>query len=878
MRAISRLAAALRNLKHPQDAAADLDEELREHLAAAVEAGVAAGLSPEEAVRLARAEMGSAAAVRDWVRDVGWEFRIERTWQDICYAARSLIRAPGFTMVSLLVLAVAVGVNAAIIGMADAALRRPLPYPEADGLVRIDGLFTKLPLRTSDAGIELAYSMAVPELANARSFSGVGQYSTTGINLGIDHAERVRAAAVTPEFFTALDVPAALGRTFTNRDLLERGRLAVISFDLWTRRYQSDPLLIGRTITLNGHEYVVCGVMPPHVDFPDATDVWFPMGADSQVAAAVTVPAFIARLAPGTTSATARSEVLQLTSTGALTRQDAHSSTLRVTSLRQALVGDIRAILLLVTLAALLGLLVACVNTASLTLARLAARHREFAIRHALGASVPRILRQVLCESLLLTIAATALAVPMAGWTLNVLGRATSGHLRSLPTAILDIRVLAVLAVFALFTSAMFAILPIVVWLRRDTSLSQGAGSQSPGPTWRRLQSLLVVSEIAVATALTAGAATIVRTVSALVAVDVGVRSGCTVSAEFTLPRTHYPSSAVIRQYYQRLQDALRRIPGVEQVGATSQLPGSRTQIPLSVGMAVEGISQPPGDPANALRLSATPGYFQALGIDVLAGRAFADADRYNGPPVAMVSERYAAAFGMTPSQIVGRRINVGVGETHLATVIGVVRDIRMRGPESEWTPAFYVPFAQTAIHPTGYLVVKMGSMAQPILPAIRDAMARLDPTVPLYNVRTFEAVQDEYVETRRFAMMSVGAFAIAAFALAVLGLYGIISYMVQLRTREIGVRMALGAPEGTVKTQVIAAALRHAVAGFGLGILGAMVLWRVASVRVAGLGELRCTDVVVLAGAIFIVSIAAAWRPASRASRIDPLVALRLE
>jgi putative ABC transport system permease protein len=293
----------------------------------------------------------------------------------------------------------------------------------------------------------------------------------------------------------------------------------------------------------------------------------------------------------------------------------------------------------------------------------------------------------------------------------------------------------------------------------------------------------------------------------------------------------------------------------------------------------VESLELPAGqNERNALRLSATPGYFAALGIDVVAGRPFADVDDPRAQPVAIVSELFAQAFRLQPADIVGRRINVAFGERRWAEVIGVVRDVKMRGPESDWQPAIYVPFAQTPINATGYVVAKAGTRPEELIPAIRMVAARIDPSLPLYNIRTFDKLRADYLVGRRFAMTTMVAFGGVALGLSSLGLYGVISYLVRVRTREIGIRMALGASPAGVRREVMASGAVHAVAGIVIGVTSALALWTLVSTYVPGLGQVDAGTVAALSGVVFAVSVSASWLPARRAARVDPLVALRYE
>jgi putative ABC transport system permease protein len=823
----------------------------------------------------------------DWIlrlrsifkREAGGLAFIDEIGREVRHAARQLRRAPGFGTTVVLSVGLAVGANTAIFSIVDAVLLRPLPYPDSDRLVRIDGVFTRLPLRVTETGIELAYPVVAPELSEGRSFANIGAYSIGGLNLGNENPERLRVATVTPGFFAALNVTPAVGRAFTDADLKTTDRIAVISYRLWQRRFQSNPSVIGQSITLNGRQFSIGGVMPDRVEFPEASDIWIPQESDPQIASQVVVPAFVARLAPHVNPSSAREEVLRLTQRRPISRQDAQSSSLKVTPLREALVRDVRPVLVLVVTAGLLVLFVACLNTASLQLTRVSAREREFAVRRAIGASTLRLVRQVSCESLLLAAVAGLVAIPIAFWMLDASRMFIPAALHGGRTIAFDLRALAALGLLSLTAAGLFGLAPSLSALGRAAVALRVNSSTTENRGWRRFRSALVTLEIATAVAILIAATTIVRTVGALTAVDLGARNEAAIVMEITLPRATYSSTDQIRLFYERLRDELQQVPAVKAVGATNRLPGDSTVITPSQPMTVEGQILP-GNSAvrNALRLSATPSYFSALGIDVLTGRVFTDADRPGTARIAIVSEGYARAFGLLPVDIIGRRVNVGLGSEQWAEVIGVVRDVRMRGPESDLQPAVYVPFAQTPINATGFVVVRAASPLPDVIPAIRSAVARLDAGVPIYNLQTFGQVRSEYLATRRFTMIMMVGFGSVAFGLAVLGLYGIVSYLVRLRTREIGIRIAIGATPALVRRQVIGNGALHAVVGIGIGLACALGLWRLISAHVPGVGRIDAAGLAALCALVFLVSICAVWLPARRAASIDPLVALRSE
>jgi putative ABC transport system permease protein len=785
--------------------------------------------------------------------------------------------------VAVLSVGLAIGANAAMFSIVDAVLLRPLPYPQAERLVRLDGVFARLGLRVTETGVELIQPLVTPQLLQARSFASIGMYSVSGVNLGNEGPTRLRAAAVTPGFFIALAVRPATGRAFTDDDLKQSERVAVISFRMWHQRFLADPRVVGRTVDLNGHPFSVVGVMPADVDVPDACDIWIPQRSDAQVSTEVTVPSFIARLAPNVPAASARAEVLRLIQDQPETRRNAQSVSPTVTPLRDALTADVRPILVLVGAAALLVLTVACLNTTNLLLARVSAREREFAVRRAMGASAWELVRQVACESLLLSALAGAVAIPIAFGTLDAVRPFIPTTLHGAPLIAIDERAFAGLTVLCLLAAGLFGLAPAISAQGRATTTLRATASITEDTLWRRFRSGLVTVEIAVAVAVLIGATTMVRTVGDLMTVDLGARNDRALVMEVTLPRATYASTDRVRQFYERLRGELLAVPGVEAVGATNFLPGTigwtGASLVQSKPMMLEG-EGPLGDSVtnNALHLLATPEYFSALGIDVLAGRAFDDRDRAGSPLTTLVSEGFVRAFGLTARDMLGRRVNVSLTmPPRWAEVIGVVSDVRMQGPETEVQPAVYVPFGQAPIDATGFVVVK-ARLAEGLVPSIRSVVGRMDPNLPLYNVRTFGEIRLEYLAPRRFAMTTMVSFGSVAFGVAALGLYGVISYLVRLRTREIGIRIAIGAPPALVRRQVMGSGALHAVAGIAIGLASSIGLWRIVTAQVHGVGPIDWAASGVVCALVFLVSLSAAWLPARRAARTDPLVALRSE
>ncbi len=795
-------------------------------------------------------------------------------------AFRHLMRAPRYVVMVALSLGIAIGGNVAIFTAIDAVLVRPLPYPNADRLVLIDGVFARLPLLTTDTGIELAEPVAAPELGTARAFTNIGSFVVTGLNVGNERPVRLQAAAVTPGFFAALGARPTIGRVFTEDDVRRASRVAVISERLWRQRFDRDRAVLDRTIDVNGNAFAITAVMPAGIDFPDAADIWIPYAADRQIATQVAVPRFVGRLAPGATRVSARQEILRLIQANPLTRQEPLVATLRVTRLHDALVEAVRPTFIFLSVAALLVLLVACSNSGNLMLARMTARQQEFAVRRAIGASAWQIARQIFCESLILTCLAGAVAIPGAFITLNSARAFIPSTLHGTQTMAVDVRSIVGLVALALVSAGLVGLTPAISAATREAALTRTASATSDDQRWRRWRSALVTFQIAMAVAILACASTIVRHVRGLTATDLGARNPAAVVMEVMLPRATYRSPERIRAFYDRLQHDLRSVALVQAIGATNHLPGSQTTITPSMPMVLDGQQRPASRDGghHALRLAATPEYFRALGIDVLAGRGFSDSDQPHTPAVALVSEAFVRAFRLQPRDIIGRHVMLGTPAKDIAEIVGVVRDVRMRGPESDVAPALYLPFAQIRVNATGFIVVKSNASANEVVPVVRSVVARIDPSLPLYNVQTFDQVQAAYLVTRRFAMTTILAFGVIVFVLAGFGLYAVANYMVRLRTRELGIRIAIGAAPALLRRQVIVSGVLQAFAGIALGIVVAVTTFKLVAASLPGFARLDPAALGLASALVLFVSISAVWFPARRAARIDPLLALRVE
>lgn len=798
-------------------------------------------------------------------------------WRDLSHALRRLARSPGFAALAALTLSLGIGVNAALFSVLDALLLRPLPHPDADRVVLVSGppqAFVRFTLR--------GFELWPPELSQTAVFSSIGLYAAGGLNLGGEPSERLRAAEVTPGFFEALGVRTELGRVFTEMDVRQTPQVVVIGHRLWRRRFASDSAIVGRSVILNDRPFAIIGVMPPRAEFPGAAELWVPTGTADYLGAGAAWPRIVARLAPTVTSAQAPDQVIRVMDAFTGGRKPARVLPIATTPIRMALVGNVRPVLVLVAAAAFLVLIVACTNAASLLLARVAAREREFAVRRALGASTGQLIRQVSCESLLLSLAAGILAVPGALQTLNLARAFLPPTLHGVAEISLDGRTVAALGALSLLTALLFGLAPAVSIPGRPSSdILRGGSGASLDRFWRRLRSGLAVAEIAVALVLLAGAVTIVQRVRELLAADLGARGTHALAIDAMLPLATYGSPESVRRFYERFEAELRARPGIEEVGATNELPAGGSEIMTALRIASAEQPEEAGAVSHALELCASPGYFAALGIDLVAGRTFNAFDRPGSPKVAIVSMNYAKVLGLGPHEILGRHVNIASMREapSWAEVVGVVRDVRMSGPETAPAPGIYRPLAQAPpLFSTLHVVVRSKTDLRHLIPATRTAAARVDANLPLYNIRTFDEIRAAYLAERRFAMVLMLIFGGLAFALAFLGLYGVINYLVQLRTREIGVRVAIGATPSVVRREVLASGARHGSAGIAIGLVATFASWQIFSASVPQLGRLDPFGLGVLAIALVAITVAASWVPAWRATRVDLVQALRCD
>jgi putative ABC transport system permease protein len=802
--------------------------------------------------------------------------------KDVRYAARVLARQPGFTLVAVLALALGVGANTAIFSVVKAVLLKPLPYPESDRLVWLREVNPANNIPDEPASAPNFNDWRT----DARTLDGVAAYSETALTMtGDGEPERIPAAATSANFFRVLGVAPALGRDFLAEEETQgKNRVVVISHGLWRRRFGASPNVIGQALTFGGNQFTVVGVAPPDFKNPvpgaKPAEAWFPLAFNFDPSRRRSdFLSVFARLKQGATVEQARAE---LEGVGARLARDYPATntgwSVSLVPLREKVVGDVR--LALLVLMGVVGflLLIACANVANLLLARATSRRQEIAVRSALGAGRRRLVRQFLTESVLLALAGGALGLLFAWWGVELLVSLSPGNIPRLDEVGLDRSVLLFTFGVSLLTGVVFGLLPALQASKTDlaSSLKEGGSrGATAGAGASRLRNVLVVSEIAIAVVLLAGAGLMIRSFEAIRDVDPGFRPDRTLTSDFSLPAAKYKEDAQVTSFFEQLGARAAAMPGVERVGLVSNIPFSGGDI---AGFVIDGRPEPPPEQVlDAEYRVVSPDYFDVMGIPVVRGQLFTERDRAGSPAATVINETMARRYwpGEDP---IGKRINLGdPSSSPWRTIVGVVRDIRNESLDKEPYPQMYAPLAQFPRRQMT-LVARTSGEPSALVPALRRDLSSLDKDLPLYNVRTMEQVLADSISRRRFQMLLITAFAGVGLLLAAVGIYGVISYSVAQRRHEIGVRMALGARATDILRLVVGQGLGLALAGVGCGLVAAFALTRVMASLLYGVSA---TDPVTFASvslALLGVALAACLVPARRATKVDPMVALRYE
>jgi len=797
---------------------------------------------------------------------------------DIRYAFRMMRKAPSFTAVVILTLALGIGANTAIFSVIRGVLLRPLPWPGADRIVRV---WESNPTR----GFPI-FSVAPPNFtdwrAQATSFEYLCNYRGASFALtGSGDPERLGGAKVSHDFFTMLGVQPVAGRFFRQEEDADgQGLVAVISEALWQRRFGGDPGVVGRPVTFNGTPYTIIGVAPSTVTIPNKrTEIWAPAAFNTQTITQARGAHFIAvigRLKPGVTLAQAESEMKAIA--GRLEKQYPASNTgwtVRMLTVYETLVGNVRTTLLTLFGAVSFVLLIACANVANLMLVRASARHREIAIQAALGAGRGRVIRQLLTESVLLALTGSATGLALAAWGVRALQQI--GPQVGIPRAweiTLDPTVLLFTLGLAFATGILFGAFPVIQMFRLDVyeALKEG-GRTSSGQMRQRMRSSLVVAEVALSLMLLVGAGLFIRSIGMLRGVELGMKTDGLLTMQVQLSSAAYPNNADYVRFSQSALDQLKAIPGVEGVAGVSNLPLSGDNESYSFGFpgAPEGTNAPSVDYAIV-----TPEYFAVSGIPLLSGRTFGPQDVETSQRVVVINRAMADRFypGENP---VGKRIQIGRNYAVVREIIGVVGDIRNNDIDVAPGNQAYELFRQAPDNGLNFLV-RTSLDPESLSTAARNAIWAVDKNLPVGRMSSMNHVVAGNLAQPMFRTVLLSVFSLIAVVLAAVGLYGVMAYAVERRTHEIGVRMALGAAQGDILGLILRHGLLLASLGVVLGAVGAF--WLVETLKTL-LYEVKPRDPVSFAAAaalLIVIALLACWVPARRAARVDPLVALRYE
>jgi predicted permease len=867
--------------------ARDVDEELRFHLDMRTQELIRRGVSPADAERQAKSEFGdlgrARASLRAEDRRIESSSRrttlIEELNYDLRFAARQLLRNRGFTVVAVLTLGLGIGANTAIFSAVRGILLRPLPFTSPDRLVRV---------YSTAKGRNTAVS--VPDFVDFRAgttgFSGLAAWfeSTTNFT-GDGTPERFNAGRVTSNFFPILGATPLLGRLFLEgEDLAGAPRLAVLSEGLWKRRFGADPMIVGRRLVLDGEPVEVIGVLPDRYRFPENGDLWLTTrftrgdGSDSRGARWIRV---IGRLAPGVSEETGRAQLHLVAQR--LEREDPKHNAgydVNVTPLQESIVGELKTPLYVLLGAVALVMLVACVNVAGLLLGRTTSRDTEMAVRVAMGAGRGRIVRQLLTESLLLSLLGALVGYLIAIAGTRLLVRIAPPDIPRLSEVRLDGAMLAFTAATAMLTGLIFGLVPALhaSAAQLQMRLRQGARGMVGRSGRARTRRLLVVSEISLAIMLLVGAGLLLRSFTRLREVDPGFSPENNTVFTITLPESKYPTVEKQGQFVANMTDRLQRLPGTQSVGATFGLPLSDTRFSLS--FTVDGRPAPAdGDEPSAQVRIASVDYFRTMGIRLLRGRTFTPQDRLDAPQVILISEQLARRF-FPNEEPIGKSIRMGWtrGTRKLGgEVVGVVADVKQFGLDRDAAPALYAAADQWPFDEVTFVVSSQADPAS-LATAIRGAVHEADPDLPIFDYRPMKELVSMSLSQPRFYMLLLGSFAGVALLLAAIGLYGVIAYAVQQRTREIGVRMALGATRQSVLQMVIGEGLGMTIVGVVAGLAGAAALTGLMRTLLFGITATDPVTFASVAGVLTLVAITACVVPARRAASVDPQQALRSE
>jgi putative ABC transport system permease protein len=859
----------------------ELEEEMRFHLEMKAQENAEAGMEPEEARYAAKRQFGNQTLLWEVSREMWGVRSIETLLQDLRFGIRMFLKSPGLTAVLILTIALGIGFNSALFSVVNTLLLNPLPFPDANHIV----IAWARSAKTGSNRLGVTPEELEEWQKSPPSYMTVaGQYRTF-LNLsGTDEPERIQGARVSTNFFSMLGIKPALGRDFLpEEDELKGGRFVILSESIWRRRFNADPNLIGGTIRLNDQPYTVVGVLPPQFLFPQIREedplpeLWTPFHAESVPFRGAPFLTVFARLKPGMALGTAQADLNSIEQRVERAFPQTHSGrSVHLVSLQEQVVGKVRLSLLVLFGAVGIVLLIACANVSNLLMARATARRSEMALRLAIGASRRRLIRQLLTEGVLLAVVGGTLGLLIASLARPLL---LSFGGQSIPRAeevVIDTRVLLFTLSLSLVIGLVFSVLPAIQasGLNPNRFLKEGAKSGTSGKSGNRLRGLLIVIQVALALVLTIGAGLLARSFLTLLSVNPGFEPKKVLTFElFLSPEKFGPQAA---GFYRQLTEKLDALPGVDAAGAINALPLSGTE--FTWAFFIEG-QQTSDKPLGRVDYRVvTPDLFQSIGIPLKRGRIFTKQDSQDAMPVGVINEAMARRYWPDEDPI-GKRFRVQgpINVNPWTTIVGVVGDVKHAGLDQDPAPAVYRPHQQM---PRTDMTVVIRTQSEPLTLAnsARNQAHEMDKDLPISNLREYTYFVSKSVAQRRFAMLLLTGFAALALLLALFGIYGVLSYSVNLKTRELAIRQALGAQASDLTTLVVRQGMSLVLLGIGIGLGVALALTRLMKTLLFGVSATDPLTFTTIALLLTFVALLACWIPARRATKVDPITALRFE
>ena len=882
MRRLRELILRLGGLFNKQHKDRELDEEIESHLQLHIEDNLRLGMTSEEARRQAMIKLGGIESTKEAYRDQRGLPVLERLWQDVRYGARILRKNPGFTTVAVLTLALGIGANTAIFSIVNTVLLKPLPYDQPGQLVQVWEAPRPGQRNSVSPGVFLDWK------EHSTVFESLSLRQDTAMNLTSDgEPERINGLAMSAGGLQVLRARPLLGRTFgPDEDQPGKDKVVVLTSEFWRRRFGGEMNVLGRSIRLNDESYIVIGILPPRFLSTDKVEFIVPTTISTSIvpgdpnARSASWLQVIGRLKPGVSVEQAQAEMNALaTRLNPLYPAFKKDWGVTIVPMHEQITGNIKPTLLVLTGAIAFVLLIACANVASLLLVKASSRQKEIAIRSALGASRWQVVRQLLVESVFLSLLGALLGLLLAFWSVGAIKNLSAVNLPRAEEIGLDLRVLGFALCASLAAGVAFGLVPALQSSRPNLNDMLKEGARSSGAGLRnRFQSGLIVAEVALSLILLVGAGLLLNSFVRLSNVPPGVNARNVLTMQVALSDKKYPDSERRAALFERALERIENLPGVEAAGVTGTMPmaGWWQNTTFSIiGRA--------GQPAVGYDTDfdfCTPDYFRSAGIPLVKGRAFSMRDKAGAPGVVMINEALAREH-FPNEEPLGKRIHLELFTGKIDAgweIVGIVGNVHQRGLGERVRPCVYRPYSFSFGVSGGNLVIRTKGAPLSMAESVRKAILEIDPTQPMLNVRTLDEVIAALVAQRRFVLLLLGGFAGVALLLAANGLYGVIAYAVAQRTREIGIRMALGATRRDVLSLVLRQGIKLAGIGVVVGIAAALGLTRGLAKL---LYEVRAIDLPTFTGVslvLLLVALLASWLPARRAARVDPMVALRHE